>query len=309
MQGAPPAACDTLLAALQPSTLATYSPGLRHWWNFCMKHSKPLFSPSVEEVLLFLSQQFDRNIAFSTLNGVKAAIAQIIPPDIINSAIIQRFCRGAANRRPPEPKYDHTWDPGMVLSFFKSMPPSAELLLPDLSKKVVTLLALCTGHRMQTLGSIILPNIHASETGYEIFISSRLKTSKHLRTQPTLSLPFFELPAVCPATALRLYLSRTASLRGSTESLFISPYPPFAPVSTQTLTRWVRCILKNSGVEDTFSAHSTRHASTSAAHRAGIPLDEIRKTAGWTSTSSTFANFYNRPLRSPTHFAAAVLQS
>lgn len=274
-----------------------------------MEHSIPLFSPSVEDVLLFLSQQFDRNISFTTLNGIKAAIAQVIPSDTINSSIVRRFCRGAANCRPPEPKYDHTWDPGLVLAFFKSKPPSEELLLPDLSKKVVTLLALCTGHRMQTMGSIILPNIHASETGYEIFISSRLKTSKHFRTQPTLSLPFFELPAICPATALRLYLAHTAPLRGSTENLFISPYPPFAPVSTQTLSRWVRCILKNSGVDDSFSAHSTRHASTSAAHRAGISLDEIRKTAGWTSTSSTFANFYNRPLRSLTHFATAVLQS
>ncbi|CAG5009444.1 unnamed protein product [Parnassius apollo] len=43
-------------------------------------------------------------------------------------------------------------------------------------------------------------------------------------------------------------------------------------------------------------SHSTRHAATSAANRADLNLDLIRKTAGWSNNSETFARFYNRPL-------------
>ena len=41
--------------------------------------------------------------------------------------------------------------------------------------------------------------------------------------------------------------------------------------------------IKNTDVDTSvFTAHSTRHASTSAAKRRGVDLDLIRKTAGWT---------------------------
>lgn len=43
-----------------------------------------------------------------------------------------------------------------------------------------------------------------------------------------------------------------------------------------------------------FTAHSTRHASTSNAHKNVVSLDLIRKTAGWSDSSSVFARFYQR---------------
>ena len=54
-----------------------------------------------------------------------------------------------------------------------------------------------------------------------------------------------------------------------------------------------------------FTGHSTRNASTTAAARAGVPLDTILVAADW-SSSKTFRRFY---LRSPDKgdFARAVL--
>ena len=58
-----------------------------------------------------------------------------------------------------------------------------------------------------------------------------------------------------------------------------------------------------------FSAYSTRHASTSAPKRNGVNIDLIRKTAGWTSSSQTFANFYDCRLQEDRgKFAKAVLK-
>lgn len=83
---------------------------------------------------------------------------------------------------------------------------------------------------------------------------------------------------------------------------------PFGSVSAQTLSRWIKFVLGKSGLDTSiFTAHSTRHASTSAASRKGINVDLIRKTAGWSEASNVFASFYNRPLMSYQSFAEAIL--
>ncbi|KAJ8980421.1 hypothetical protein NQ317_018813 [Molorchus minor] len=63
-------------------------------------------------------------------------------------------------------------------------------------------------------------------------------------------------------------------------------------------------MLNRSGLDTSrFTAHSTRHASTSAAARKGVSYDTIRLAAGWTRRSSTFANFYDRPIIEDNDFA------
>ena len=48
-------------------------------------------------------------------------------------------------------------------------------------------------------------------------------------------------------------------------------------------------------VENTFSAHSVRAASTSKANANLVPVDNILKVAGW-SNAETFARFYKKPI-------------
>nr|CAH7748607.1 unnamed protein product [Callosobruchus chinensis] len=70
--------------------------------------------------------------------------------------------------------------------------------------------------------------------------------------------------------------------------------------TTQTLGRWVKSVLVESGIDTKkFTAHSTRHAATSAAARKGLHFDTIRLAAGWSKKHlriKMFAAVYNRPL-------------
>ena len=85
---------------------------------------------------------------------------------------------------------------------------------------------------------------------------------------------------------------------------------PYKSVTSQTISRWIKNIFKASGIDcSIFSGHSTRHSSTSAALRAGINIETIRKTAGWTSSSQTFANFYNLPIVDKSAFARAIINN
>ncbi|BET02925.1 Hypothetical protein NTJ_15743 [Nesidiocoris tenuis] len=173
------------------------------------------------------------------------------------------------------------------------------------------LLALTSGQRVQTLASIDTKGISVVNGAIRIAVNKTVKTSGRGRPQPVICLPIYsEDCAICPVTALNQYLKMTRPLRGDITSLFVTTKPPFKAAFSQTISRWLKEVLKLSGVSCKFSAHSTRHSSTSAAHRNGVSYDLIRKAAGWSEKSSTFARFYQRPLVArgkETDFAQAVL--
>lgn len=216
-------------------------------------------------------------------------------PEIGQDHRIKKFCRGIAKKRPPKPKYDVTWDPKIVIDYFSKGNPNEELSLKELSQKLITLLALTTGHRFQTFSVINLQDIRKTDKYIEIKISARIKTSGPGRSQPTLIVPFYPPnKSICVASILELYMERTKKIRDSVSTLFISWKKPFNSVSTQTLSRWVKTVLDLSGINtNIFTPYSTRHASTSAAMRSGVNIDTIKRTAGWTESSLTFAKFYN----------------
>ncbi|CAB0020386.1 unnamed protein product [Nesidiocoris tenuis] len=217
----------------------------------------------------------------------------------------RRFRKGVFRLRPPRPKYTSTWDPGAVLDFVKS---SNESSFKDTSAHLVTLMALATGQRLQTLSLIRLPNIQQETGGVRIFIPDLIKTSRPNAEQPTLWFPFFgKEPSLCVASRILQYLSTSKQFRGSRHDTFlISTTKPFGPASSQTLSRWIRQTMHAAGVSKNFTAHSTRHASTSKAHKVGISFETIRQAAGWSPTSKTFATFYNRPTTADECFLSAV---
>lgn len=115
------------------------------------------------------------------------------------------------------------------------------LPLSLLSQKLVTLLALATGQRIQTLASLQLKNVFFSPTEARIRVTDLLKTSKPHAVGTTLVLPKFqERPLVCPVGTLEKYLAVTKVLRGTSSKLFLCTTRPFGPASTTTLSRWLR---------------------------------------------------------------------
>lgn len=177
--------------------------------------------------------------------------------------------------------------------------------------KVAGLLALATGQRVQTLAAIDINNIRVLEDKIEIKITKRLKTSGKNKAQPTLILPFYtEDVNICPARTIQDYIAKTQTIRGDCDQLLITFKRPFHSASAQTISRWIKTLLTKSGIDTShFTAHSTRHASTSAAARKGISYDTIRLAAGWSEKSKTFANFYQRPLIPNKDFAQSVLST
>nr|CAI5858009.1 unnamed protein product [Callosobruchus analis] len=190
-------------------------------------------------------------------------------------------------------KYQVTWDPHPVLLHLSRLYPLEGLSRFQLTMKLVTLLALITGHRLQTLTRIRLQNIVRFPDRLEIRISDRIKTSSSKSLQPFLVIPYFkDNPPLCLASVIDCYELITKDIRPSdTDYLILTVNRPIRPVSSQRLSKWIK-------------------QTTSAAFRAGISIEVIKSMAGWTQKSNMFARFYNRPLSNdPTVFAKGILSS
>lgn len=291
-----------MLGSLSENTIKQYGITYRFWWEYCESKNISPFDAEIPAVISFFQNILDstKNI-FGSFNSHRAALSLISSRDLGENPQIKRFLKGVFKMRPPKPKYNCTWDPQLVLNYLKN---STESNLKFISCKLVSLLTLATGERLQTISLIKCSYILFSNTGVTILIPDLVKTSRPNFCQPSLCLPYFEQNSkLCVASTLKDYLDATRTLRRpDQDSLFITYSKPHGTASKQTLSRWVKSVLQAAGVDITkFKAHSTRHAATSSAFRKGVSIDVIKKSAGWSKESSTFGKFYNRPLVTSTN--------
>ena len=113
-------------------------------------------------------------------------------------------------------------------------------------------------------------------------------------------LPSFPPDAsLCVASYLKRYIDVTSSKRNNSSSrnfLFISYIKPHKAVKTSSISRWLKNVLRLSGIDTSqFSAHSTRSASSTLAANCGVSISDIMKVADW-SRAGTFKKFYQRPI-------------
>lgn len=299
-----------MMASIQEKTLRQYEKPLRLWWEFCTnKGLSPLRDTSAKWVTDFLVTPEVKKLSRSSLNTYRSAISMLSLNDLGKDAGLSRFFQGISSMKPQKPKYENIWDPGPVIQALGKQYPNKDLSLEELTKKLIMLLALSTAQRVQTLSKISIDNIIKVKEGYNIQVPDRIKTSGLNRPQPLLILEKFKRqPQVCVATTLEDYLEKTSKIRGHAKKLFITIKKPHHEASTETLSRWICDVLKNTGIDIcVFTAHSTRHAATSAAARNGVNIESIRRAALWTKKSSAFARFYNRPLADTKSFGLSVI--
>lgn len=286
-----------MVSSLSDNSLKQYNVCLRNWWLYCQTHHIDYYKASVPIVISFLTKMFNDGCQYGTLNTYRSALSLILGSTLTKDDRLIRFLKGVFRLRPPCPKYDFTWDTDVVLEHLSTWYPNEELCLDQLTRKLITLLALVTAHRVQTLSKISVDNIISNSKQIVVKIPDILKTSRPGAKQPLLLLPYFnDKPSICPAKTLHCYMDKTKTLRSS-NILFIGIRKPHNPVGSQTLSRWIKLTLTECGIDTSiFSAHSTRHAATSRAHLLGVSVDTIRSTAGWSGNSTTFAKYYNRSI-------------
>ncbi|XP_078663937.1 LOW QUALITY PROTEIN: uncharacterized protein LOC144907036 [Branchiostoma floridae x Branchiostoma belcheri] len=308
-------ASDLILSAWRESTSRQYQSAWAQWASWCDRREIDPVCGSIESVVEYLEWMFRQNYSYMSIGVARSAISSVhLPVDHCNVGshpLVSKLMRGVFHKRPPCPRYVSTWDVSRVLEYLLHCCPANSLSLKQLSHKLVTLAALVSADRGQTLAALDLRFMKNVETVFWT-IPTLLKTSRPGKpARRCFWAAFPQDRRLCAFTYLKEYLRRTSSLRkegGGEQKLFISYRRPHRPVGSATLARWVKSVLGTAGVDTaTFSAHSTRGASTSAAAAAGVSLHSIMKAADW-SRESTFLKYYRRDNNQHT-FGQAVLST
>jgi site-specific recombinase XerD len=287
---------EMLLASSRRTTVASYQSAWNNWlrWNLA-RGSDPL-SNTLSIVLQYLTELFSSGLASSTINLHRSVLSMTLEPleghNIGEHPLVVQLLKGIFNSKPPRPRYDVMWDPDDVIQFFMSAKDNADLSFAVLSYKLVTLIALASLLRVSDLAAISLSSISFSPQAANFSIS---RWSKNQSKGPLRS---FVLPRLtgrsCPVECLESYIDRTTSLRDqSSDSLFLGTKKPYKPVDSSTVARWIKQCLLDAGINQSFSAHSTRGSAASKAAKLGVPADQILKAASW-SRENTFKRYYHR---------------
>ena len=105
----------------------------------------------VKDILTFLSDQFDSNLQYRTVNVLRSAISSIHPwiegKPVGQHPLVTRLMKGIANERPPKPRYTTTWDVSKVTTYLSALEQNKTLPLKLLTKKLLMLLALVSPER------------------------------------------------------------------------------------------------------------------------------------------------------------------
>ncbi|XP_065918390.1 uncharacterized protein [Dysidea avara] len=298
MQGFSQRVTNMLLQSWRSHTHSAYNSAWKKWCCWCVRRQADPLSASLADILEFLTDNFELGLQYRTLNTLRSAIsmthARLDNCTVGTHPMVTRLLKGMFNARPPVPRYSHSWEVMPIIDFLRGS--SDQLSLLQLSKKVVTLMALCNADRCSDLAALDRHYMRWTSSSVQFSVVQLTKTR---RSGPPRTVSFALLQDdndICPVTNLCRYIEMTSpqvDTMSSPKPVFVTSKKPFRRERSATIGHWIKDTLKAAEVDtERFTVHSTRGASTSCAMAKGVPIAEILKVANW-SSSSTFERFYH----------------
>ena len=136
--------------------------------------------------------------------------------------------KGVYQLKPALLRYHEICYVDCVLTYLKTLTHVNTLSLRLLLYKLLVLLLLLTGQRVQTVHKLTIDNIKLTDDNVYIEVSELIKTSKLGRHIEPFNLSTFkEDSSLCIVLVLKEYLNRTSVIRKSTQ-LFLNCIKPYA---------------------------------------------------------------------------------
>ena len=142
------------------SSESAYCSAWHLWDSWCLGLGVDPLSAPLKEILEFLSTQFQLGKQYRTINTIWSVISMthtdIDGVRVGQHPLVSRLLKGVFNSRPPTPRYSHTWDVNLVLSYRESQPENQVLTFQALTHKVAMLMALSNAVRCSNLAALNL---------------------------------------------------------------------------------------------------------------------------------------------------------
>ena len=257
----------------------------------------------MNSISLFLLSLFHEGFSYSTLNSVRSALSFFLCDrlDIGTNEFLGRLFRFFWRSRPSLPRYLVSWDVNVLLKFLISWHPSSALSLEKLTLKTVSLVAVTSSDRAQTLEALDIENCSFSDNAVRFPIYTLLKTSRKNRPVKVVSCHRSQNPSLDVCEYVSSYMTRTLKFRlkavrrgfPKPTQLFLS-YFTGKPIKRATISKYILRTMELSGLDvSCYKAHTVRGAVPSRMSTAGASAHDIISQGDWQHVS-TFDRYYNR---------------
>ena len=146
---------DILQAALRPSTTLKYKTYQTKRNNYCMENNISHMQSKISELLDYFTHLYDSGASCSVLNSSKSILSHIVflPPysSILERPQIIKHFKGVYNLRPPTQKMTFVWNGKFFFDYFNDKGENNQLSYKSLTQKLLILLLLLGGQRMNTI--------------------------------------------------------------------------------------------------------------------------------------------------------------
>ena len=114
---------NVIMNSWRKSTKSQYRPYIRLWIEYAKNRCNYL-SPSIAQVVEFLSKLHQKQYTYNQLCMARSAISNIVVckdnVPLGKQLLVKRFMKGVFEMNPHFPRYRYVWDVSIVLNYFRS---------------------------------------------------------------------------------------------------------------------------------------------------------------------------------------------
>ena len=286
------------------------------------RRTDPLSATAVliSDFLLYLFKE--RNLQVKSIEGYRSALTFILKRasgyDLSQCDIISDLIRGFKLERPRRPRVEVQWDISVVLRFLQTDTFKFESVSPRwLTWKALFLVALAAGKRRSELHALERESVAFGPDASSVqlkphprFLSKTHISAGGVATLQQVSIPALpsvdpDTPSLCPVRTLQRYIEVSDLYRSPGQrALFVSFVKSIdREISPQTISSYIKQLIVAAyrAINDwpdtetvnkfNIKAHQVRHVAHSLGQLGNLPLSDIIRTGGWTS-SNMFIRHY-----------------
>ena len=163
-------------------TSKQYKTAWKAWCRWCSERSSDPFQANIDAFIDFPFSSFEQGKHYSTVNTYRSVVSFTVEAvtgwKMGDYYLVVRFLKGVYMEKSPQRRYDSTWDVSLVTKYVKDRNSCESLSLKHLTLKTVTLSALVTAQRSQSLPALNLDNLSILDCKLAFTVADRTKTSR-----------------------------------------------------------------------------------------------------------------------------------
>ena len=192
----------------------------------------------VSDVLIFLAEQSSQSKEYRYINVLRSAISSahchVDDKPVGQHPLIVRLMKGVSFSRPPQPRYQHTWNVSVVTAYLASSGINKTMSMKQLSQKLCMLMALTCPERSSVMASLDITYMRHYPGGMKFSHTIFRKRAHQGNLGESVYLKFTD-ESLCPVTCRRStrngqrigeVLTRTSHAYSFPSKNLTSLYPP-----------------------------------------------------------------------------------